>query len=199
MPIKFFNIRSKETRVAETEPMISAMWASSDRSPNITQGQDFGWRLAPSVVVELKQIKQDMSLLMQLAARYNVLLEDVDEKLILQFISDKTALENAPVAQTQDYTDEYDAEIRRLELAALKEKAKASEPSSVPTAPPAYPKVEGGIRYFLDGNKVAAAHDATFLNMRESPVGFGDTDELALEDFRRESAKTTTTTTTAVK
>lgn len=116
MAVKFFNIRSKEVRVADTEPLISAMWASSDRSPNITQGQDFGWRLAPEVVVELKQIKQDYSMLERIAIRYNVTISDVDEKLILQYISDKTTAANAPLAQEEDYSDDYDAEIRRLEL-----------------------------------------------------------------------------------
>lgn len=114
MPIKWFNIRSKEVRVAETEPQISAMWASSDHSPNITQGQDFGWRLAPEVVVDLKRIKQDQNLLMQIAVRYQIMAEDLDEKVILQYISDKTPLDNAPTAQEGDYQDEYDAEVRRL-------------------------------------------------------------------------------------
>lgn len=115
MAIKFFNIKSKEVRVAETEPLISAMWASSDRSPNITQGQDFGWRLAPEVVVELKTIKRDGNLLTRLASTYNVALDDVDEKLILQYISDKTSPASAPMAEDADYSDEYNAEIRRLE------------------------------------------------------------------------------------
>lgn len=114
MAIKFFNIRSKEVRVADDEPKISALWASSDHSPNITQGQDFGWRLAPEVVVELKSIKQDYQKLLEIAKRYNVLLEDVDEKIILQYISDMTSPEQAPVAQESDYQDEYDAEVRRL-------------------------------------------------------------------------------------
>lgn len=116
MAIKYFNIKSKEVRVAETEPHISALWASSDRSPNITQGQDFGWRLAPEVVVELKKIKQDFDQIAAIGRRYQTLPEDVDEKMILQFISDKTSIEDAKVASEQDYTDEYEQEIRRLEL-----------------------------------------------------------------------------------
>lgn len=115
MPIKWFNIRSKEVRVAETEPQISAMWASSDHSPNITQGQDFGWRLAPEVVVQMKRIKQDYQKILEIAHRYNMLAEDIDEKAILQYISENTALEDAPTAGEQDYADEYEQEIRRLE------------------------------------------------------------------------------------
>jgi hypothetical protein len=117
MAIKWFNIRSREVAVAETEPQITAMWASSDHSPNITQGQDFGWRLAPEVVVEMKRIKQDEERLMFIAKKYNRPLEDVGEPEILQYISDKTAAANAPIAQEGDYTDEYAAEIRRLDMA----------------------------------------------------------------------------------
>lgn len=115
MSIKFFNIRSKEVRIAKTEPHITAMWASSDRSPNVTQGQDFGWRLAPEVVVEMKRIKGDPQLLLNIAQMYNRPLEDVGEPEILSYISDKTRDEDAPVAEEADYTDEYQAEIRRLE------------------------------------------------------------------------------------
>ncbi|MGI9028155.1 MAG: hypothetical protein ACR2FM_04955 [Candidatus Saccharimonadales bacterium] len=114
MAIKWFNIRSKEVRVAESEPQISAMWASSDHSPNITQGQDFGWRLAPEVVVDMKRIKQDQNLLLDIAKRYQIMSEDLDEKVILQYISDKTPIDSAPIAGEGDYQDEYDAEVRRL-------------------------------------------------------------------------------------
>jgi hypothetical protein len=123
MAIKFYNIRSKEIRVAETEPMIAAMWGSSDRSPNVLQGQDFGWRLAPEVVVRLKRIKADMRTLERIAVRYAIPLENVDERAILKYISDMTAEAEAPVAQEADYSDDYEAEIRELET---KEKAAKS-------------------------------------------------------------------------
>lgn len=129
MPIKFFNIRSRETRVAESEPHIAALWASSDHSPNITQGQDFGWRLAPEVVVEMKQLKQDYEALERIARRYKKQPEDLTEIDILHWISDKTSIEKAPVANPDDYADEYDAEIRRLERRRAKDDAaKAAKP-----------------------------------------------------------------------
>lgn len=123
MAIKFFNIRSGETRVAETEPHITAMWASSDRSPNITQGQDFGWRLAPEVLVEAKRIAQDMNQLQIVATRLGKPLEEVRENDILTYISARTTPENAPVATSEDYQDAYDQEVRRRT-----EEAKAFSP-----------------------------------------------------------------------
>lgn len=133
MAIKFFNIRSREVRVAETEPLITAMWASSDHSPNITQGQDFGWRLAPEVVVEMKRIKQDLRTLESIAVRFGRPLEDVGEPEILQYISLMTPTDEAPIAEEGDYSDEYDAEVRRLEKEAGK-KSKSDEKTDAPKA-----------------------------------------------------------------
>lgn len=140
MAIKFFNIRSKEVLTADTEEQISALWASSDRGPNVTQGQDFGWRLAPEVVVQMKQIKADMNKLMELATIYRLPLEDVGEKEILQYISSQTRPNSAPHAVDEDYSDEYNQEIRRLEDAGKAKEAEANEPveasnPEVPEAP----------------------------------------------------------------
>lgn len=133
MAIKFFNVRSKEVVTAETEPQIAALWATSDHSPNITQGQDFGWRLAPEVVVEMKDIKADYSQILDIGKRYNMLPEDVDEKTILQFISDRTDAANAPQASDEDYTDEYNEEIRRLERLKKQEALEAATPKTATT------------------------------------------------------------------
>lgn len=114
--IKFLNIRNKEVRVAETEPQISALWASSDHSPNVTQGQDFGWRLAPEVVVEMKKIKQDYSLLLEISKQFLKSVDELNEPDILTYISMTNKRLQGAVAQDEDYTDEYNEEIRRLEI-----------------------------------------------------------------------------------
>lgn len=114
MSIKFLNIRSNEIAVARTEPHITAMWASSDRSPNVMQGQDFGWRMAPEVVVEMDRIKADPAMMLKLATLYQRPLDDVGEPEILAYISSQTPDDSAPTAQLGDYTEEYQAEIRRL-------------------------------------------------------------------------------------
>lgn len=118
MPIRFFNIRSGLEAIADTEPKIAALWSSSDHSPNITQGQDLGWRLAVPVVVEMKAIKQDIVALERIAGRYRKAVEDLGEIDILHWISDRTILEKAPVAQVDQYADDYDAQVRAAELAA---------------------------------------------------------------------------------
>lgn len=115
MAIKFFNIRSKEVVVAETEPQIAALWSSSDHSPNVTQGQDFGWRLAPEVVVQMKRIKQDYDKLMEIARRISKNVDELNEPDILAYISATSATAQNALARDEDYTDEYNEEIRRLE------------------------------------------------------------------------------------
>jgi hypothetical protein len=115
MALKWVNIRTGLKTVAETEPQIAALWSSSDHSPNITQGQDFGWRLAPEVVVEMKQIKQDLGLLERIARRFGKSLDDLGETDILTYISNKTELEAAPQPEVEEFADNYEAEIRKLE------------------------------------------------------------------------------------
>ena len=114
MAIKFFNVKSKEVRIAETEPQIAALWGTSDRGPNATIGQDMGWRLAPEVVVEMKKISQNPQVIAHIAAMTNKMAQDINESDLLEYISAQTTPENAPVASDEDFTDEYNAEIRRL-------------------------------------------------------------------------------------
>lgn len=156
--IKFWNIRSKEVRVAMSEPHITAMWASSDHSPNITQGQDFGWRLAPEIVVEMKQIKQDITILTQIAARLNKPLDEIGEPDILLYVSARYDAENAPVAGEGDYTDEYDAAVRNAER----------EAGLIPGAAPAHELTIDELEAQLAAKKAErdAAHTTTIETTR---------------------------------
>lgn len=117
MAVKWFNIRTKEVRVAETEPQIAAMWNSSDKGPNVQQGQDFGWRLAPEIVVKIREIREDQYTMLRIAQGAMVSVDEVDDKMILAYISSQTNVDDAPVANDDDFTDEYNAEIRRQEKA----------------------------------------------------------------------------------
>lgn len=133
MAVKFFNVYSRETRVCETEPMIAAFWGSSDRSPNVTQGQDRGWRLAPETVVEIRRIQADPAALQTVALTYRLPLENITESDILTYISEKSDPKTSGMDQTrQDFTKEYEDEIRELEArneAKAKLDAKAAEPT----------------------------------------------------------------------
>jgi len=39
-----------------------------------------------------------------------------------------------------------------------------------------YPCVRNGIRYSVDGNMICAVKDDDFINLQESPAGFGNTE-----------------------
>lgn len=126
MPIRFFNIRSGEEVVAENEPQIAALWGSSDRSPNANQGQDMGWRFAPEVVVEMRDIMSDPAKIQEIANRFRMMYEDITETDVLTWISNKTELTAAPVATTNDYAEDYADQIRRLEASKKEATAKTT-------------------------------------------------------------------------
>lgn len=125
MALKFYNIRSKETRVAESEPMISAMFNSGNLTENSMRGQDFGWRLAPEVVVQMKRIQNDAMTLQRIAIAYQKPVEDIKPTDVLMWISDHTEAEDAPVAQDGDFEEQYLSDIRQMERES-EERARAA-------------------------------------------------------------------------
>lgn len=131
--IRFFNIRTGEEVAAETEPQISALWFSSDKGPNVNQGQDFGWRLAPEVVVEMDNIMRDQGKLQEIANRFRMMLDDVRDTDVLSWISMNTDAANAPVADMSDYTDEYNERIKRLRVRAVTEAERNAATTPVTT------------------------------------------------------------------
>ena len=183
MALKWFNIRSRETRTAETEPQIAAMYNSSDHSPNIAQGQDFGWRLAPEVVVELRRISRDPELLERIAGRFKKPVEELNEVDILHWISNKTTLEAAPVATEEDYSDEYAAEIRRLEGKGKSDAQHAGEESVTTTTTKSLEELRREL-----AEREAAEGVTTTTTQKPEPTTTTTTTE--------KPAPTTTTTTT---
>lgn len=143
--IKFFNIRSGEVRYAETEPHIAALWSSSDRSPNITQGQDFGWRLAAETVIEIEKIQADERMLEKIAVHFGLVPDSLTESDILTWISEKQDREKRGVSKTQeDFKQQYEEDIRRLretgqdksDASIEPEKPPVDQPSGEATPPP---------------------------------------------------------------
>ena len=160
MPLNWVNIRTNTKTTTgddlDSEPKIAALWSSSDHSPNITQGQDLGWRMAPEVVVEMKKIKQDMRMLEKIAARFGKMVEDIGESDILTYISRRTTLENAPVVETNDYEDDYDAQVRALEIAD-KDEGFPDAPSTTTTTTKSIDQLQAE----LDARKAAEAPTTT--------------------------------------
>lgn len=129
--ISFYNIKSGETRNCETEPQIAAFWGVSDRSPNASGGQDFSWRLAPAVVVEVNKIKKDTGMLEKIAARKGVV-DNVNETDILEYISFVNSGAASKLDQgTEAFKEAYVKEIQELEAPTETKKKEAEEEEKV--------------------------------------------------------------------
>lgn len=115
MAIMFYNIKSGERRLCETEPMISAHFNSSDRNPNAHQGQDMGWRLAPETVIEMERISQDPSSMHQIATSFGIPTDDLSQTDVLNWISRQSNRQNTGASVPKgDLEREYQADINRL-------------------------------------------------------------------------------------
>ncbi len=114
--------------MADSEPKIAALLNSSDRSPNVNQGQDFGWRVAPEVVVEMRRILLDKRMVRDIAVELDKAVGEITEVDILYWISSQTDVDDAPVAQEGYYEDSYRTEIKRREKSAAKNSKKQADP-----------------------------------------------------------------------
>jgi hypothetical protein len=83
--------------------------------PNAMGGQDFGWKLAEEVLVELKRIKRNGNTLQGIANNMGKAVNEINDTDILKHISDRTDVDDAPVAMDDDYSDEYEENVKRLE------------------------------------------------------------------------------------
>lgn len=113
--IAFFNINTGETRVAETVEHMAAFYNSSDLGPNAKNKQDFGWRLAPEIVLELEEVKSNPDLMIRIASVNQIPPEDLADFNILKFIADRKFKEVAKAeAKTEDHTSEYEKRLAEL-------------------------------------------------------------------------------------
>lgn len=119
MAIKFtrYGKNGKETRIVDTEPMLSAFYNSSDLGPNARVGQDMGWRLAPEDVVRVKKIKQDEALMTRIAANFQIPRENLTDTDVLFYISEEDRRANKQADEDEDHTDQYQKDIAEAEKA----------------------------------------------------------------------------------
>lgn len=116
MAVEFFNVRTGERKVVDTEPLIAAFFNSGDQHVNATLGQDFGWRLAPSTLKRIKDIQSNPTLMAQIAAQFQLPFDGVGKTDILTWISLEDARAEAAKREEQagDYEEQYQQELREL-------------------------------------------------------------------------------------
>lgn len=115
--IEFVNIRTGKKKRVTTEPMLAAFYNSSDQGPNSHEGQDFGWRLAPSTLSRMRQIKADPQLMNTIAATFQLPLDGVRDTDVLTWISNEEARkQGSQGTETEDeHRRRYEDEVRALE------------------------------------------------------------------------------------
>jgi hypothetical protein len=139
--IQFFNIKTGETRTLDPatmdpqfiEPAISALFNSGNLHVNATRGQDFGWRIAPSTVKRIRDLKQDQLAITRIAASMQILPENIaDTDILTWIVKDDARIEALKNEQAeQDFSQQYEDELRGIGAA----------PREFNPAPPAAPQV----------------------------------------------------------
>jgi hypothetical protein len=116
--IEFVNIKTNE-HVELTRPsQIAAYINSSDLSPNASKGQDFGWRLAPELVVKIDEMSQDPETLDRISRALGVGVDEISIIHIVQYLSsrDDLAQKTADIqrARNPEFKQAYDAKVEAL-------------------------------------------------------------------------------------
>ena len=137
--IKFYNVRTGEERTVDTEPLIAAFFNSSNLGPNSNKGQDFGWRLAPETIARIREIRRDPVLMPQIAAQFQLALDEVGDTDIVRWISIEAARAEAAKLEgdESDYTQQYEDEIRAIERGnRVENDPNPSQPAGAPKEQP---------------------------------------------------------------
>lgn len=129
--IKFENIRTKEVVIftGEEEPNMrnahmAAYLNSSDMGPNAgVRGQDFGWRLAPEVIAEMEEVRNDFELLDRISRRVGIGLDDIRDFHILAFVADrdfaKDAKKQVTASDIAENEEDYRARVKAAKSAKI--------------------------------------------------------------------------------
>lgn len=134
MAVKFFSVRSGEVKLAETEPMIAAFFNSSDLNPNGIV-QDYGWRLHPDIVKQIRALEADEEFIEKLADKMQIPVENVATYHILMHISDREDREKRKKEEVEGnkFQEQYDAELAAA-LAADDEESAAEGATNAPAS-----------------------------------------------------------------
>ena len=112
---------------------MAAYLNSSNLSPNALKGQDFGWRLAPEIVVEMDRIREDITTLDTIARRVGVMVEDLRDFHILNHIAEQDFAAEAMKARQNAESVKHEADYE-ARLAKLREKPEEPVGKPVPAS-----------------------------------------------------------------
>ena len=127
--IKFYNIRSGETRECETPESIAAFYNSTNLHVNAMLGQDFGWRIAPETIGRMDEIRADQVLLDRISQAFNLPQGEVKDIDVLAWISLQDARGKSSEVQEDQakFEREYEERVREIRQQQLKRDEKVEE------------------------------------------------------------------------
>lgn len=119
MAIQFMNIRTGERRELKDPHQIAAYLNSSDLHVNSNLGQDFGWRLAPSLVHRIDKMRNDPRRLEEISRRTGVGMEDLTTVHLVHQISYEDGITERASKQSTGggepkFKAQYEAELEEM-------------------------------------------------------------------------------------
>lgn len=115
---------------------MAAFLNSSDLGPNAGQrGQDFGWRLSPEVVAEIRKTKSNFNKMQEIARLKGCSVDDLRDHNILDYIANqefaKRAMESNQNAQNDTHESDYNKRVEALTNPNVKLKQAKETPKVV--------------------------------------------------------------------
>lgn len=112
---------------------MAAYLNASDLSPNAgVRGQDFGWRLAPEVIAEMDEVREDYDTLERISKRLGVGIDDIRDFHILSYVADRSFAQDAKNARVNQPTsseleDDYRARVKAAKGGKIEEQTNKGE------------------------------------------------------------------------
>lgn len=96
---------------------MAAYLNASDLSPNAgVRGQDFGWRLAPEIIVKMDDVRSDYEELDKISRRLGIGVDDIKDFHILSYVADKEfaqdAVKRRAMSSSANPENDYEARVR---------------------------------------------------------------------------------------
>lgn len=116
--INFMNIKTGERKNLSEPHHIAAYLNSSDLGVNSNKGQDFGWRLAPEIIVRVDEMANDAMLLQNLATNLGIPIDELTTTHLVQHISfmedQANRMSQSRREREPEFKNQYDMEIAKL-------------------------------------------------------------------------------------
>lgn len=119
--IEFYNVNSGETRVCDSEALITAFYNSSNLHVNAAVGQDIGWRLAKETIRRMRNIQDDEDELERIVRKFRLNDEtEITDSHILTYMfqKDLRRKQREESSKQNSHRAQYERDLQDLDLEA---------------------------------------------------------------------------------